>query len=162
MHYIFGLPRWFGGKIIHLPIQEIQVWSMGWEDPLEEKMASHSSILDWKIPWVEEPGGLPSMGHKELDMTELLSTQAQIMFLVDWAFLEQTKLAFHKLIFLSSCLLLWYSPTKISLDCFSDLTSNYTSTKCLCWVTLDKIQSSLTLPYLLLVILLTSFNSQSL
>ena len=125
-------------------------------------MASHSSILAWKIPWVEEPGGLPSMGHKELDMTELLSTQAQIMFLVDWAFLEQTKLAFHKHIFLSSCLLLWYSPTKISLDCFSDLTSNYTSTKCLCWLTLDKIQSSLALPYLLLVILLTSFNSQSL
>ena len=38
--------------------QEMQVWSLGWEDPLEEEMAIHSSILAWKIPWTEEPGGL--------------------------------------------------------------------------------------------------------
>ena len=121
-----GLPRWFSGKKkkkkIHLPIQETQVWSLGWEEPLEEKMASHSSVLAWNIPWAEEPGVLQSMGHKVLDTTELLSTQAWIVFLADWVFVEQTKFAFHKLIFLSSCLLLWYSPTKISLDCFSDLT----------------------------------------
>ena len=43
-------------------MQETQVRSLGWEDPLEEKMATHSSILAWKIPWTEEPGGLPSMG----------------------------------------------------------------------------------------------------
>ena len=48
---------------------------LGWEDPLEEGMASHSSILAWRIPWTEEPGGLHSpWGHKELDMTELLNT----------------------------------------------------------------------------------------
>ena len=35
--------------------------SLGWEDPLEEEMATHSSILSWKIPWAEEPGGLQSM-----------------------------------------------------------------------------------------------------
>ena len=35
---------------------------MGWEDPLEEGMATHSSILAWRIPWTEEPGGLQSMG----------------------------------------------------------------------------------------------------
>ena len=34
----------------------------GWEDPLEEGMAAHSSILAWRIPWTEEPGGLPSIG----------------------------------------------------------------------------------------------------
>ena len=39
-------------------VQETQVWSLGREDPLEEKMATHSSILTWKIPWPEEPGGL--------------------------------------------------------------------------------------------------------
>ena len=39
-------------------MQEIQVRSLGWEDPLEKKMASHSSILASKIPWIEEPGGL--------------------------------------------------------------------------------------------------------
>ena len=42
-------------------MQEIQVWSLGGEDPLEEAMATHSSILAWKIPWTEEPGGLQSM-----------------------------------------------------------------------------------------------------
>ena len=36
--------------------QEIQVQSLGWEDPLEEEMATHSSILAWRIPWIEEPG----------------------------------------------------------------------------------------------------------
>ena len=43
-------------------IQETQVRSLGPEDPLEEEMATHSSILAWKIPWTEEPGGLQSMG----------------------------------------------------------------------------------------------------
>ena len=40
-----------------------------WEDPLEENMATHSSILAWKIPWTEEPGGLRPMGLQESDMT---------------------------------------------------------------------------------------------
>ena len=43
-------------------IQEIQVQSLGWEDPLEKGMTTHSSILVWKIPWTEEPGELQSMG----------------------------------------------------------------------------------------------------
>jgi len=47
-----------------------QVQSLGWEDPLEKGMATHSSILDWRIPWTEEPGGLQSMGLKESDMAE--------------------------------------------------------------------------------------------
>ena len=38
------------------------VESLGWEDPLEEGMATHSSILAWRIPWIEEPAGLQSMG----------------------------------------------------------------------------------------------------
>ena len=42
-------------------MQETQVLSLGWEDPLQEGMATHSSILAWKIPWTEEPGGLQSM-----------------------------------------------------------------------------------------------------
>ena len=40
------------------------VWSLGLEDPLEEEMATQSSILAWKIPWTEEPGGLQSMGSR--------------------------------------------------------------------------------------------------
>ena len=39
-------------------MQETQVRSLGWEDPLEQKVATYSSILTWKIPWTEEPGGL--------------------------------------------------------------------------------------------------------
>ena len=46
------------------------VRSPGQEDPLEEEMATHSSILAWKIPWTEGPGGLQSMGCKEWDTTE--------------------------------------------------------------------------------------------
>ena len=45
-----------------LEMQEVQVLSLGREDPLEEEMAPHSSRLEWKIPWTEEPGGLQSMG----------------------------------------------------------------------------------------------------
>ena len=51
-------------------IQEIQVWYLGQEDPLEEGMATHASILAWRIPWTEEPGGLKYTGHKESDITE--------------------------------------------------------------------------------------------
>ena len=47
---------------ICLPMQETQIWSLSWEDPLEKEMATHSSILAWRIPWIEEPGGLWSMG----------------------------------------------------------------------------------------------------
>ena len=47
--------------------------SLSWENPLEEGMASHSSILPGESPWTEEPGGLQSVGHKELDMAERLS-----------------------------------------------------------------------------------------
>ena len=52
-------------------MQETQIQSLGWEDPLEKSMATHSGILAWRIPWAEEPGGLYSpWGHKESDLTE--------------------------------------------------------------------------------------------
>ena len=47
-------------------MQETWVQSLGWEDPLEEGMATHSSILDWRIPWTEEPGRLQSMGSQRV------------------------------------------------------------------------------------------------
>ena len=66
-----------------LPVQETQetqVWSPGWEDPLEEGMATHSSIPAWRIPWTEGPGRLRSMGsqrvgHDCLTEHDLLSLQ---------------------------------------------------------------------------------------
>ena len=44
-------------------VKEIQVLSLGWEDPLEKGMAIHSSTLAWRIPWTEEPGKLHRVGH---------------------------------------------------------------------------------------------------
>ena len=49
--------------------QETRVQSLGQEDPLEKEMATHSSILAWRIPWTEEPSRLQSMGSQESDMT---------------------------------------------------------------------------------------------
>ena len=54
-------------------MQEVCVQSLGQEDSLEEEMATHSSILAWRIPWTEEPGRLQSTGSQELDTTEQLS-----------------------------------------------------------------------------------------
>ena len=51
-----------------------QVQSLGQEDPLEEDVAARSSILAWKIPWTEEPGGVQSMGLQRVGITEQLST----------------------------------------------------------------------------------------
>ena len=50
-------------------MQETHLRSLGWEDPLEEEMATQSSILAWEIPWTEEPGGLQSMESQEWDTT---------------------------------------------------------------------------------------------
>ena len=47
-------------------VWETWVQSLGWEDPLEEGMATHSSILAWRTPWTEEPGGLQSMGSQRV------------------------------------------------------------------------------------------------
>ena len=57
-------------SVKNLPaMQETWVRSLGQEDPLEKEMATHSSILAWRIPGTEEPGGLQSMGLQESDMT---------------------------------------------------------------------------------------------
>ena len=54
-----GLPWWCRQCKASAAMQESWVWSLGWEDPLEKGMATHSSILAWRTPWTEEPGGLP-------------------------------------------------------------------------------------------------------
>ena len=54
-------------KVKNLPaMQETRVQALVWEDPLEKGMATHSSILAWRIPWTEEPGGLQSMGSQRV------------------------------------------------------------------------------------------------
>ena len=66
---LYGLPRWLSGKRIHLPMQETQLHSLGLEHPLEEEMATYSSILARKIPWTEEPGGLQSMWSQRIGLS---------------------------------------------------------------------------------------------
>ena len=57
------MPSLVAQMVKNLPaLQETQVQSLGWEDPLEKGMATHSSTLAWKIPWTKEPDGLQSMG----------------------------------------------------------------------------------------------------
>ena len=51
-------------------VWETWLRSLGWEDPLEKEMATHSSILAWRIPWTEQPSGLQSIGYKGSDTTE--------------------------------------------------------------------------------------------
>ena len=65
---ILLLIRFYGASLVaqmvkSLPTMwEVQVQSLGWDDPLEKGMATHSSILSWRIPWTEEHGGLQSLG----------------------------------------------------------------------------------------------------
>ena len=67
-----------GQKVKNLPaIQETGIQSLGWEDPLERGMVTHSSILAWRIPWTEEPLGYGPWGRKELDTTEQLAQQQE-------------------------------------------------------------------------------------
>ena len=64
-----------GGSVVKnlLPVQEMWVQSLGWEDPLEREMATLSSILAWKIPQTEEPGRLSPWAAKGSDTTEQLN-----------------------------------------------------------------------------------------
>ena len=61
-------------------MQETQVRSLGQEDPLEEEMGTHSSILAWEIPWTEESGGLQSMGSQRVQQ-DLSTKQQQCLLL---------------------------------------------------------------------------------
>ena len=63
--HVWGFPGGWWERT-RLAMQEMQVRSLGWEDLLEEKMPTHSSILAWEIPWTEEPGGLQSMGSRRV------------------------------------------------------------------------------------------------
>ena len=77
-------------------MQETRVQSLVWKDPLEEKTATHSSILAWKIPWTEEPGRLHSV-RSESDMTKPLSTHNR-------AYGERLAVNLHSYLHLHSCL----------------------------------------------------------
>ena len=90
-----------------LAMQEIWVWSLGWEDPLEKGMATHSSILAWRIPWTEEPNGLYIVhGVAELNTTEKLTLS---------------------LFFLGKIKKAWHCESDPSLFCFLSLSIDHLS-----------------------------------
>ena len=70
IHTVKGEITWdslVAQTVKHLPtMRETYVQSLDWEDPLEKEMSTHSSILTWKIPWMEEPGRLQSMGSQRV------------------------------------------------------------------------------------------------
>ena len=69
-----------------LVMQETQVRTLGWEDPLEKEMATDSSILAWRIPWTEEPGGLQSMGWQRVSRTWLSNNKVTFIIYLMWGF----------------------------------------------------------------------------
>ena len=72
-------------------MEETQVQSLGQEDPLEKEMATHFSILAWRIPWTKEPGGLQFMCRKESDMTEKLTLFFSLKIRHKWSRQIQVK-----------------------------------------------------------------------
>ena len=69
-------------RLKRLPgMQETWVWSLGWEEPLEKEMATHSSTLTWRIPWREEPGRLQSMGSQRVRHDWATSLSLPVSFL---------------------------------------------------------------------------------
>ena len=86
---------------------------MGWEDPLQEEMAIHSSILAWRIPWTEEPGGLQSIALQRVrqDCRDLAHTRIIPLY-------ESTKVFFiriYQTIFQSGCTILHYHQQRIKV-----------------------------------------------
>ena len=93
--YFSYIDLWWLRQWKHLPtMRDTRVQSLGGEDPLEKEMATHSSILAWKIPWREEPGGLQSVGHKESDMTEWLQFHLHTLQTYDCAVVVLLYLAY--------------------------------------------------------------------
>ena len=84
----------------HLPeMQETQVQSLGWEDPLEKEMATHSSILAWKIPWTEESGRLQSMESERVGYnwaTSLSFSPISQYRVVIWSKLKKISFICHR------------------------------------------------------------------
>ena len=108
--------------IKNLPaMQETQVLSLGQEEPLEEEMSTHSSLLAWRIPWTEESGGLQSMGSKELDRTEKAciytadSVAPDSLHLDDWHTTEGKNRCGHGAHPASPCLALCATVNMLSL-----------------------------------------------
>ena len=80
---------------------EMRVLSLGWEDPLEKEMAIHSSTIDWKIPWTEEPGRLQSMGSQRVGRdwatSLLMPKRISVKMLQNLYFIERMDIWFDRI-----------------------------------------------------------------
>ena len=109
-----------------LPIQEMletQIQSLGWEDPLKEEMVLHSSILVWRIPWIEESSGIQSMGsqrvrhdwpseHRNMNLSSVQSLSRVRLFVTPWTAACQASLSSTPRVCSNSCpLSCWCHPT---------------------------------------------------
>ena len=101
-----------------LVMQETRVWSLDQEDPLEKRMATHSSILAWRIPWREEPRGLQSMGSQRVRHDWMTNTH-HIFSWPDSSFLLSAE--YYSVVWMYHNLLT-HSPTEGYLGCFQALT----------------------------------------
>ena len=90
--FIVGFPR--GSMVKNLPANAEDARDLGGEDPLEEEMATQSSILAWEIPWREEPGGLQSMGSQKVG--HYSATKQQLFIIVLKASFILSKSSFHE------------------------------------------------------------------
>ena len=103
-YFTYGYPL-VAQTVKNLPaVQETQVQSLCWDDPLEKGMAIHSSILAWRIPWTEEPSGLQSMGSQRVGYNwGTTTTDGYLIF----------SASFVEMIILSSTELTWYLCKKL-------------------------------------------------
>ena len=85
--YLFLSLAMLAQRLKHLPaMRDTWVWSLDWEDPLEKEMATHSSILAWRIPWTEEPDGLQPMGSQRVGHN--WATSLSLSLWLCWSYLQ--------------------------------------------------------------------------
>ena len=100
-------------------LQEMWVWSLGWEDPLKESMATHSSILAWIIPWTEEPVGLLSIGSQRVrhDWNDWTRTHLVTKMKISFVFKKVVSFLFHFFFFQLTATEVWtqFISTKVPL-----------------------------------------------
>ena len=89
-------------------MQEMYIWSLGREDPLEKEMVTHSSILAWRIPWTEEPGGLQSTGSQRVGHDWATSLHFSLLAILwnsafKWVYLSFSPLPFTSFLFSAIC-----------------------------------------------------------
>ena len=100
-------------------MQETWVWCLGRKDPLEEEMATHSTIFAWRIPWVEEPGGLQSMGSQRVWVSDWAYTHMWCLTAINLIYIYIYFFFFFisDVVFLTSSNLTWYFLQFIFLFC---------------------------------------------